>query len=312
MIETCPEIEKVFVDITPRGYLKESDSGLLLPERFLGKKTPVGLDLFSGCGGFSLGMEWGGIDVVCAIEWSIDAAITYLWNLGRLDGCKVTYTDESFRKKLFREFENYEKKRKGGLAREIQPGDHGWIGAGYRLAEGERDMGCRAFVLGDICKVKGEELLEFVGVEKFDVIFGGPPCQGLSIANKNACLEDPRNALIYEFMRMVEELRPSAWIMENVPRILTMGKGAIYKAIKAKACPLGYTVVANVLNAVDYGVPQNRKRAIIVGTLDGNTYQYPMPTTWPMGSTPDGKEWNMKERAREDRGAGESGQLDMF
>jgi len=140
------DIETTFINVTPSGYLKNPNTGLLLPERFFQKKMLTGLDLFAGCGGFSLGMEWGGIDVVCAVEWSVYAAITYLWNLGHLDGCKITYTDESFRKKLFREFEKTEKKRKGGLAESIEPGDPGWIGATRREGHGERDMGCRAFV----------------------------------------------------------------------------------------------------------------------------------------------------------------------
>ena len=116
-----------------------------------------------------------------------------------------------------------------------------------------------------------------IGGNKVDVIIGGPPCQGFSIAGKRL-VDDERNKLYQSFVRMVAHFKPKAFVLENVPNILSMAKGAIKDAIIADFEELGYKVVTKVLIASDYGVPQNRKRAIFVGTSNGVEYNYPSPT----------------------------------
>ncbi|MGN0487869.1 MAG: DNA (cytosine-5-)-methyltransferase [Ruminococcus sp.] len=104
-----------------------------------------------------------------------------------------------------------------------------------------------------------------------DIIFGGPPCQGFSMAgkrirNNNSFLDDPRNFLFKEYIRIVECLKPKVFVIENVPGILNYKDGEIkdeiYKAFKK----LGYKLDSKVLCAADYGVPQLRNRAVFIGT----------------------------------------------
>ena len=129
----------------------------------------------------------------------------------------------------------------------------------------------------DLSTLLPEEVNNKIKGEKVDVIVGGPPCQGFSIAGKRI-VEDKRNELYKSFVRMVEYFKPKAFVLENVPNILTMGGGIIKEAILKDFESLGYTVVTKVLLASNYGVPQNRKRAIFVGLLNGAKFEYPEPT----------------------------------
>ena len=105
--------------------------------------------------------------------------------------------------------------------------------------------------------------------------------------------------MLWEFMRMVEELQPASYIIENVPPLLTAGKGGLFKALRRRGIDLGYTVVADILDACNYGVPQRRRRTLIVGMNDelraGRHFQFPMPTNWGIGEEPGGKAWNMTQ-----------------
>lgn len=129
----------------------------------------------------------------------------------------------------------------------------------------------------DLSTLLPEEVNKKIKGEKVDVIIGGPPCQGFSVAGKRI-IEDKRNELYKSFVKMVSYFKPKAFVLENVPNILTMGNGIIKNAIVNDFESLGYTVVTKVLMASNYGVPQNRRRAIFVGMLDGKTYEYPEPT----------------------------------
>lgn len=130
----------------------------------------------------------------------------------------------------------------------------------------------------DMSDIKGEDVAKIIGNTSVDVIIGGPPCQGFSIAGKRI-IEDERNKLYKGFVRMVEYFKPRAFVMENVPNILTIGGGAIRDAIVADFSALGYTVDYKVLLASDYGVPQNRKRAVFVGLNNGDHFSFPKPVT---------------------------------
>lgn len=132
----------------------------------------------------------------------------------------------------------------------------------------------------DISTLTGNEVSNEIGNKKVDVIIGGPPCQGFSVAGKRI-VDDERNKLYKGFVRMVKYFHPSAFVMENVPNILSIGNGAVREAIIADFSALGYTVEYKVLTASDYGVPQNRKRAIFVGLHNGKHFCFPQPSTSP-------------------------------
>ena len=129
----------------------------------------------------------------------------------------------------------------------------------------------------DLATLAPQTVEEKIDSTEVDVIIGGPPCQGFSIAGKRI-VNDKRNKLYKSFVRMVEYFRPKAFVLENVPNILSIGKGAVKQIIISDFENLGYKVVTKVLTASDYGVPQNRKRAIFVGILHGEDFQYPSPT----------------------------------
>ena len=108
-------------------------------------------------------------------------------------------------------------------------------------------------------------ILDDFGDKKIDVIVGGPPCQGFSSANRwQKENEDPRNKLFFEYLRFVELLNPKAVVIENVRGILTRANGFAKDRIEKLLKNLGYNVDCKVLNASDYGVPQNRLRAFFV------------------------------------------------
>lgn len=110
-----------------------------------------------------------------------------------------------------------------------------------------------------------------------DVVFGGPPCQGFSQKGKRLSISDERNFLFKNFVDVVEFLKPQFFVIENVPNILTAAKSYFYKEIEAAFSKMGYELKAKVLNAADYGVPQQRKRAFIVGQMGFNTFNFPDP-----------------------------------
>ena len=109
-----------------------------------------------------------------------------------------------------------------------------------------------------------EEIISIGKKNTVDVIIGGPPCQGFSLAGKRLS-DDPRNFLYKEFVEVVSRLSPKVFVMENVPGILSSNKGKTFESIKNEFSCLGYEVEAQQLLASDYGVPQKRKRVFIVG-----------------------------------------------
>lgn len=116
----------------------------------------------------------------------------------------------------------------------------------------------------DIIAFPNEEISKEYG--DVDVIVGGPPCQGFSSANRwQKELEDPRNKLFFEFIRFVQVIRPKIIMIENVRGLLTRDKGYAIGRIQEILGSADYNISFKVLDASDYGVPQNRKRAIIVG-----------------------------------------------
>lgn len=179
------------------------------------------IDLFCGCGGFSLGFERAGFNVLLGIDVWKDALVTFSHNH---KGSKALNADLSL----------------------LSPKDT-------------------------------EKLLEGNSV---DVIIGGPPCQGFSVAGKRI-VDDIRNKLYKAFVAFVEHFQPKAFVLENVPNILSIGNGIVRDSIVEDFSKLGYTIEYKVLMASDYGVPQNRRRAIFVGFKNGHHFRFPEPFDSP-------------------------------
>ena len=185
------------------------------------KKQYTFIDLFSGCGGMSLGFEMSGFKGVLAIDNWKDALATYVYN--RKDPHTL----------------------------------------------------CADLSLLSPSKVK----VDF-NISNVDVIIGGPPCQGFSVAGKRI-VEDDRNKLYKSFVNFVRCFHPKAFVMENVPNILSIGGGMVKDSIVKDFESIGYTVNVQVMTASDYGVPQNRRRAVFVGFADGTKYSFPSPQCCP-------------------------------
>ena len=164
------------------------------------------LDLFSGCGGISLGFKLAGFKISGGIDIDPDSIKTFQKNFPKSKA-----------------------------------------------------------VCESLLEYSDEKIVEDFGDKEIDIVVGGPPCQGFSSANRwNKENEDPRNKLFFEYLRFVELLKPKAVVIENVRGILTRDKGFAKNRIEKLLKDLGYTVNCRVLNASDYGVPQNRLRAFFV------------------------------------------------
>ena len=110
---------------------------------------------------------------------------------------------------------------------------------------------------------------------KADVVSGGFPCQPFSFAGKKLGFEDTRGTMFFEFARCVREVKPKIVLAENVEGLLRHDKGRTLNTIISVLEDLGYKVSYRVLNSVNYGVAQKRKRLIIVGTQEGYTFNFP-------------------------------------
>ena len=132
-------------------------------------------------------------------------------------------------------------------------------------------------IVADLFNITSEQISQQTQIKQLDVIIGGPPCQGFSIAGKRM-IDDERNQLYKAFVDFVRFYQPKAFLMENVPNIMSMGKGAIKQQITQDFEQLGYIVKSQILMASDYGVPQNRKRAFFVGFKNGTIFEFPKQT----------------------------------
>lgn len=198
----------------------------------------IAVDLFAGIGGFSLGFEQAGFDVVASIEYDPVHAEVHAYN--------------------------------------------------FPLT---------AHICTDIATLTAAELLRATreGLERYgrntsgwdgeiDVIFGGPPCQGFSTMGKRL-IDDERNQLVFHFFRLIRALRPRYFVMENVPGMKSGGHTSILHQLVAEFEEAGYRVVnpPSILNAADFGVPQDRRRLFLVGARDGEPLpSYPEPMVRPV------------------------------
>lgn len=173
------------------------------------------LELFSGAGGLSLGLEKAGFRVVAAVESDRDSARTYaaLFPHADLKNCRI-------------------------------------------------------------------EELSFKDYRGIDLVSGGPPCQPFSSGGKRLSRDDSRD-MMPEFIRAVSEAQPEAFLMENVPGLLSPRNREYFQHIGAVLSRLGYHLSSRVLAAAEYGVPQKRKRLFLVGVRHGKTFHFPAPTRGP-------------------------------
>lgn len=110
-----------------------------------------------------------------------------------------------------------------------------------------------------------------------DLIMGGPPCQGFSQKGKRLNINDPRNFLFQQFVRFVDSYRPKYFVLENVPNIITTSNGYFKNQIIDSFSKLGYTVNCGVLSASEFGIPQDRHRAVFIGVLGPKGIDLPTP-----------------------------------
>lgn len=174
------------------------------------------LDLFSGCGGFSLSAKMAGFEVVTSID--IDPDITSKY--------EINFPDSNL-------------------------------------------------LLTDISKLNGNSLLQKIG-SRPDGIIGGPPCQGFSLIGRRQ-KNDPRNALLYHYFRIVKELQPAFFIMENVPGLMSSESKSLLDEGLSLISGTYNIAVKGIFNAADYGAATNRKRFIVTGY---NPHYVDKPDAW--------------------------------
>ena len=131
----------------------------------------------------------------------------------------------------------------------------------------------------DLTQLSEQDLLHHLDNQRIDVIIGGPPCQGFSMAGKigRTFTDDPRNHLFKEFVRVVKIVQPRFFVMENVARLYTHNKGKTRIEIIRHFQEIGYTVECKILNAADFGVPQIRNRIVFIGRNDKGKIIFPKP-----------------------------------
>lgn len=124
----------------------------------------------------------------------------------------------------------------------------------------------------DIHNIDGKKYLN-----KIDLFVGGSPCQSFSMVGKRGGLDDFRGLLVYEFIRLVDEIKPKVFIFENVKGLLSHDSGKTWETLQNKFNSLGYQICPKVLNAKDYGIPQNRERLFVIGFKNKRFFEFPKP-----------------------------------
>lgn len=134
-------------------------------------------------------------------------------------------------------------------------------------------------VVGDVRQVSESALKQKLGLKEgeLDLLAGGPPCQGFSVNAPIRSLDDERNHLFKDFLRVAAELLPKAVLIENVPGMVSLGKGTVIQQIYKELEELGYRVDHKILFAGHYGVPQTRFRTIIIGIRSDKPIVFPTP-----------------------------------
>lgn len=210
------------------------------------------VDLFAGAGGFSLGLMRAGFDVVLANEFSVDPEWTYRSNLlpHTIEGFPAAPTERTRAsiRKYRSEAREALMERRGG--KYLQSGDHM---RGGDIREALSTSWLRTWKRGH---------------QEIDLLVGGPPCQGFSSAGKRDST-DERNSLVKEMLRVALVIRPKVVVIENVPGMLTRHSDVLEYIVKtlARKRPRGasYRCAVHLLKGQDFGVPQTRRRLLVVG-----------------------------------------------
>lgn len=142
------------------------------------------------------------------------------------------------------------------------------------------------FMLADVTQLSGRSILEYagLGVDEVDVVCGGPPCQAFSVFGKRAGLQDSRGRLIFDFARIVSDIKPKVFLMENVRGLLSMrvapesARGSLFARLVEVFESIAYRVDTFVVNAVNYGAPQIRERLIMIANRYNLRCDFPSPT----------------------------------
>ena len=132
-------------------------------------------------------------------------------------------------------------------------------------------------ICGDIHDLSLSIIKECVAPQDVIGIIGGPPCQGFSTVGKRK-IDDPRNQLYLEYCRIVELISPRFFVIENVKGLTTLNNGAVKEDIISRFSALGYSVTFKVINAADFGLPQNRNRVFFVG-IKNVVFEFPIEST---------------------------------
>lgn len=230
----------------------EKDPGKILNNLY--KELPLGtqprvLDLFAGAGGLSEGFIRAGCQIVGHIEMEKNSCSTLVTRMvyhalrkkGKLDEYKKYVLGKISRDELIEKY-GLQKERDSIICAKIDKDNYrGLIGQVKKKLEGQ----------------------------PLDIIVGGPPCQAYSYIGRARDLEkmrtDERNFLYKYYVEFLKALKPKVFVFENVPGLISAGKGAYLKDMRQLMLSAGYTTDYKILNAADYGVPQNRKRVILVG-----------------------------------------------
>lgn len=131
-------------------------------------------------------------------------------------------------------------------------------------------------IVADITKLSIDETFgQYIG--QVDVVIGGPPCQGFSQKGQRKSINDDRNFLFKYFYKVVALVKPKYFLMENVPNLLTAESGFFKEEIRSLFSGIGYSICPDVLNAADFGVPQNRRRAFVLGKMGETALALPTP-----------------------------------
>lgn len=131
----------------------------------------------------------------------------------------------------------------------------------------------------DITNLTETKILNLINNQTVDVVIGGTPCQGFSIAGSPGrnFLDDPRNKLFMEFARIVQIVKPKIFLIENVARLYNHNNGKTRSEITNTFENLGYHVESKILNTFDYGIPQIRRRIVFIGSIVNKKIKFPKP-----------------------------------
>jgi DNA (cytosine-5)-methyltransferase 1 len=194
-------------------------------------KSPIGVELFCGCGGISSGFLDAGVNVAAGFDIDRRSIEAYDYNHG------------------FR-------------------GSHGFV--------------------ADLSRTSGREILEKAGVPQIDILIGGPPCQPFSIVGRRQGAADERSGLVSDFLRLTRELTPKALFFENVPNLASMDAGTHLNVLISGLRELKYAVRVEIVPAADFGVPQIRRRLLLVAIRGVRAVAFPESTHGAPGAAATG------------------------